>query len=121
MSGKHLEFLRDRLALHVLLIVVSIVFPDKAGVYLNTQGRGREGRVEGRTSQRVHPLGRPAGQSSELQDWGRGQGLSLGVGYGNFCVFKHPHPLAPCSTCVDTMSPTNWSVLVTGALRREIS
>lgn len=58
MSGKHLEFLRDRLALDVLLIVVSIVFPNKAGVYLNTQGGGREGRGEGRTSQESPSLGK---------------------------------------------------------------
>lgn len=44
MSGKHLEFLGDRLALDVLLIVVSMVFPNKAGAYLNTQSGDREGR-----------------------------------------------------------------------------
>lgn len=76
MSGKHLEFLRDRLALDVLLIVVSIVFPNKAGVYLNTQGGGRREKGKAGPAKRVHPMGRPAGRSGELQDWDRGQALS---------------------------------------------
>lgn len=47
MPVKHLEFLGDSLALDVLLIVVSIVFPNKASAYFNTRDGGREGRGEG--------------------------------------------------------------------------